>query len=292
MSVNSHTSSLFHYTKSCDDVISILQQGLKFSYCKEKFTDEICVGIPMICFCDIPISRNEEHSEHYGNFAIGFTKRHLTTVTGRFINPVNYIMSDRQIEGAMLLRDFANAEKEKLSELIKEKKQEGAAEINLSFKGKKFVGIETDKDSGLIFLKSMIDGDDWYRKAISLIGFMKRYEDKRKKGVYINYNECEWRLVLPENTKLLDGSLCEWFWSEQQYDKWRKGRKDKFVNFNPVPFDVMDITTIIVPTEADKLELTLRLSKLKKLCGWDLSKEQRTCLLSKVISSEYIKKNF
>lgn len=292
MSVNSHTSSLFHYTKSCDDVISILENGLKFSYCKEKFTDEICVGIPMVCFCDIPISRNEEHSEHYGNYAIGFTKRHLIYISKRLINPVNYILSERQIKGALLLRDIANAEKEELSALIKEKEQEGAPKIKLSLKGKKFEGVETDYSSGIGFLKSMLDGDDWYRKAISLIGFMKRYEDTRKKGVYINYNECEWRIVLPENVKLLDGTLCEWFWSEKEYDEWRNGRKDKFVNIDPIPFDIMDITTIIVPTEEDKMVLTRRLSKLKKLCGWDLSKEGRTYLLSKIISSEYIKKNF
>ena len=50
---NSHTSTLFHYTNKQSVILSILKEGIKFGFCKEKLSNNCCVGIPMISFCDI-----------------------------------------------------------------------------------------------------------------------------------------------------------------------------------------------------------------------------------------------
>lgn len=71
---NSHTSTLFHFTRRPESLLSILRDGLKFSYCSEKVTEEISLGIPMISFCDIPLLSCGEHRSKYGLYAIGFSK--------------------------------------------------------------------------------------------------------------------------------------------------------------------------------------------------------------------------
>lgn len=55
---NSHTSTLFHYTKSVTTLLTILKEGLRFTYCLEKYplVPVREIGIPIISFCDIPIS--------------------------------------------------------------------------------------------------------------------------------------------------------------------------------------------------------------------------------------------
>jgi len=71
-------NTLFHFTKDYDTLISIL---------KTKFYPRLCLepdvaspekepswAIPMVCFCDIPLSNITKHTEIYGNYAIGITK--------------------------------------------------------------------------------------------------------------------------------------------------------------------------------------------------------------------------
>ena len=72
---NSHTSTLFHYTKTASTLLSILQDGFRFTYCLEDFLllKQENIGIPMISFCDIPINDSVEHSKKYGYYAIGLT---------------------------------------------------------------------------------------------------------------------------------------------------------------------------------------------------------------------------
>ena len=71
---NSHTSTLFHFTRKQNSLLSILKDGLKFSYCSEKMTDGLSLGIPMVSFCDIPLLSCGEHRSKYGLYAIGFSK--------------------------------------------------------------------------------------------------------------------------------------------------------------------------------------------------------------------------
>jgi hypothetical protein len=77
MQPKSHT--LFHFTKTGDSVTRILKNGFWPRYCLEDiswvgFEELTFVAFPMVCFCDIPLSRIDEHVSYYGQFGIGLTK--------------------------------------------------------------------------------------------------------------------------------------------------------------------------------------------------------------------------
>lgn len=285
---NSHTSALFHYTRSQNIIIGILKDGLKFSYCKEKFSADLCFGIPMISFCDIPISNSFEHSSKYGRYSIALSKENLMSKYKGALNPVNYFTSLSSVEAAFRLKDEAISSKQKLED------------ISRNSEGKEFsfnLGERIYKGKGLgpehiqYVMQLFFNSINYRHYATQAIGFMKAYQSKYNGRNQVNYDECEWRMVLPENTKV-DGCLCKWFWSESEYDNWRNGREDKFINGLSLLFTVEDIEYIIVPTKDLIPNFIKRLINLESLCGHELNNRERYTLVSKVISLEQIKQDF
>lgn len=109
-----NASSLLHFTNSMDAIKGILENGFRFSYCCEKISATINmneqhpeganffrpsphinshIAIPMICFCDIPLTRAKSHSEVYGKFIVGIDKDTALTVFKDSLNPVMYCNS-------------------------------------------------------------------------------------------------------------------------------------------------------------------------------------------------------
>lgn len=76
MQPKSHT--LFHFTKSSEFLKDILKNGFWPRYCLEDVQwytgQENQSAYPIVCFCDIPLSRVDEHVNFYGDFGIGVTK--------------------------------------------------------------------------------------------------------------------------------------------------------------------------------------------------------------------------
>ena len=76
MKPKSHT--LFHFTKNIEFLKDILKNGFWPRYCQEDVKwysgNEIQCAYPIVCFCDIPLSRVDEHVNFYGDFGIGVTK--------------------------------------------------------------------------------------------------------------------------------------------------------------------------------------------------------------------------
>jgi len=73
----SHT--LFHFTKNLEFLKDILKNGFWPRYCLEDLTwygdnKNYQTAYPIVCFCDIPLSRVDEHVGFYGNFGLGLTK--------------------------------------------------------------------------------------------------------------------------------------------------------------------------------------------------------------------------
>lgn len=259
---NSHTSALFHYTKNKNNLLSILKEGFKFSYCKEKYSEELCIGIPMICFCDIPISNSFELSSKYGQYAIALCKNKLIEDYCNLLGPVNYFASFNHVKAAF--------------ELLKE-----AESLRQEF-----------DENGLYDLNDFFNIYSYKQYSNLAISLMKPYYSIYKGKNQINYDECEWRLVLPENVKLSDNKSCKWFWNETTYDNWRKKQENKFINELLIKFSVNDIEYIIVSQKASISNFIKSLIKLKTICGKELTDNDKYTLVSKVISLDQIKKDF
>lgn len=84
-----HSNSLFHFTKK-EHLLNILRNNFIPHYCKERFSIP-GVGfdywIPMVSFCDIPLSQIKEHIAEYGKYAIGLNRE---WVNKSKLNPVLY----------------------------------------------------------------------------------------------------------------------------------------------------------------------------------------------------------
>lgn len=280
---NNHTSTLFHYTRRKSFLLSIIKNGFKYSYCKEEFIDDVCLGIPMISFCDIPISDSTEHVSKFGSYAIGISKDALIKVG---VAPINYFISENSANSAFYLKEIAKKES-KTRKILKKKGNVISYQKGGSVSIIESPTIENVND----ILDDFYADRNYYKASISSIGLTKKYSFKNKNGkLQINYDENEWRIVLPEE-KVKEGG-CRWFWNEEEYDIWRNRVKDKFVPNWVLEFGVEDINFIIVPKQKDIPDIVCKLSKLKKVCGKTLTEEETNLLLSKVISFEQIKNDF
>jgi hypothetical protein len=85
MSENISSNVLFHFTKSMENLKSILKNGFYPRYCPEYTLDPldqkaVSDGIspmraaPLVCFCDLPLSLIRKHLAEYGHFGIGLSK--------------------------------------------------------------------------------------------------------------------------------------------------------------------------------------------------------------------------
>ena len=102
------------------------------------------------------------------------------------------------------------------------------------------------------------------------LGFTKNYFCSHNGNEFCAYDECEWRIIIPEDREL-NGIAVPWFWSEEKYKEWKKSRQNTFLDWDyrlKLPDEY--ITDIIVPSKND---LT-RLSNILKLNGQDSLKNK------------------
>ncbi len=109
MNPKSHT--LFHFTKSRETLKLILKNGFWPKYCLEDvswlgYDKYNYVAYPMVCFCDIPLSRLSEHVNFYGEFGIGLTKQWAES---NGLNPVFYVAGANNISTSFIqLNEHSN----------------------------------------------------------------------------------------------------------------------------------------------------------------------------------------
>tara|TARA_Y100001956_G_scaffold14916_1_gene14294 strand:+ start:505 stop:1248 length:744 start_codon:yes stop_codon:yes gene_type:complete len=97
MAPKSHT--LFHFTKGKETLEKILKNGFWPRYCLEDIrwvdqSDADYIAFPMVCFCDIPLSRISEHVGFYGSFGLGMTK---DWANKNSLNPLLYLASSNNL---------------------------------------------------------------------------------------------------------------------------------------------------------------------------------------------------
>lgn len=76
-------NTLFHFTGSLENLIAILTNEFRPHFCLEDFNvllgdrphqDNMEWAVPMVSFCDIPLSQTGFHLSVYGDYGIGMTK--------------------------------------------------------------------------------------------------------------------------------------------------------------------------------------------------------------------------
>ncbi len=108
MSLSSNT--IVHFTNSKESLKGILRDNFKIFYCMEQLSiggrEPIEFAVPMVSFCDIPLSQVKSHIVKYGAYGIGLTKEWAEK---QKLNPVLYVEKD-----SLLSRSYATAYKEYL----------------------------------------------------------------------------------------------------------------------------------------------------------------------------------
>lgn len=102
MTISSNT--LFHFKRRYEYFIDYLKNGLWPRYCIEPNWNGKTFAIPMVCFCDIPLSQIQQHVERYGKYAIGVTKDFAKRNN---ITPVLYLDSVSELKKKYLDRELS-----------------------------------------------------------------------------------------------------------------------------------------------------------------------------------------
>lgn len=86
---NLSSDTLFHFVCKKEYLIDILENNFCARYCLERFPHPMGpIGIPIKCFCDIPLGAIKKHIIDYGKFGIGI-KKSFAIENG--ITPVIYV---------------------------------------------------------------------------------------------------------------------------------------------------------------------------------------------------------
>ena len=106
-------STLFHFTKTKENLFGILKNEFKPTFCLEKIHYGRSIwkyAIPMVCFCDIRLSQIKNHIDTYGSYGIGMRKEWAEK---KGLNPIIYLNRNSRLSNSLSII------KPSLSELLK-----------------------------------------------------------------------------------------------------------------------------------------------------------------------------
>ncbi len=275
---DNNIGTLFHFTRNKKTLEKILKEGFRITYCKESFGNSF-LGIPMVSFCDIPLSRTDQHKKDYGIYAIGLDKdRLLANKNISYLNPVIYCHSNILANSLTSHKE----EHEKLQSDIANRTRKSDEHPNVMIDTSGSIGATLGMLSKSMRVKHLSN---------SILGFTKPYSGIVKKRDVTFYNEREWRFVIPEGT-VIDDTPCKWL-NENEYDQWRGDYKKPKKLFNTVlPIDSSYVTHLIVNQENSIPSLINYIWKSKYLLGVTIEDEQKRMLISRITSFQRIKRDF
>lgn len=277
---NFRTASLFHYT-TMNSLKRLIKEGIKPNFCKEDFSadnSKFVLGIPMVSFCDIPLTRTYEFTSRYGKHAIGLSKEWALR---NKINPILYISNNDIVNSLKFHKSYELHLKKELEKI-------GSDGLNLR--------IALDKPDSVSNLTTLVNHANSHSANLKLLGFAKKYlgVNPKTKAEQCNYEENEWRYIIEENKT----NGINWMWSNDEYNQWRgtgnKPAPSSALEEYKLTFEINDISHIIVEFERQIPELIKYIEKLNQIGGSDkkISDDERMILLSKIISMEKIKNDF
>lgn len=262
---NSHTGTLFHYTRTLESLSSILKEGLRVSYSKERISADIFIAIPMVSFCDIPFECCEEHREKYGLYAIGLNKKWMIDSYGDLLSPVHYVLRDEPIRGAWRHHENYLKADETLKRYEVRKKAAGEEKIKVTgpsgivYEG--YAGRLNNKEDCKVLL-AMNDLFHAREYANYSLGITKNYTSSHNGKDFCAYDECEWRILVPED-KEANGNTSKWFWTESDYNAWRSDRENSFLDGFTFPVETESVDYIVIQSEKERSLITSVLGEIE-----------------------------
>lgn len=252
------SNSLFHFTSQTDHLINILENDFSPRICIEKLTPftRSEIAIPMVSFCDIPLSQIELHSSQYGSYGIGLSKK---WGKDKGISPVMYFHSKSNHIGPFMK---AMKKYEKIAE-----------KPNSDWKSYSDVMYST-----------------WFYKPYE--GKMWRANAYTEKKIRF-YDEKEWRYI-PTPDEMYCSEIGQYSYYDEDIDKiknyqdFKKGINDDLSKCFKLKFKPDDIKYLIVKNESEILEMIHKLKTIKN----KFSEDELDLLCSRIISMESIRNDF
>ena len=212
MAISANT--LFHFTSKYETLIEILQSRFFPRLCLEKglwYPGDRKWAIPMVCFCDIPLSNIADHTQKYGNYAIGIKKRWAIE---QGVTPILYVHDN--------------------SSFIKQGLDALKWSLELSEKDKGHLSERLAQVMSMFFMMKPYEG------------YQERY-GKRKKVRF--YDEREWRYIPPIGGNHLNFLTDEMFNDNIQRESLNSFNEQYGVIFNPdvINYIIVEREDEIVP---------------------------------------------
>jgi len=171
---------IFHYTKTFESLVGILQEGFKPSYCEEKITD-LTYLIPMVSFCNISL-RDVDLYIRYGNYGIGMS---IEWAIRNGISPVIYIH-----ENSIFNNLHRNINEVLLWHMVNKQSEDAQKQFqNATDLGEKYE-YKVPEDGKLTKLLSDIN-----LLTVPALQFFKNWKIHYNLQEIITYQEREWRYV-------------------------------------------------------------------------------------------------
>jgi hypothetical protein len=221
------SDTLFHFTNK-ENLLGILRKEFYPRFSLEHYQiDEktsFKIGLPMVSFCDIPLSMVYRHMTKYGNYGIGMSKEWAERSR---LNPVLYLRKGSQT--TQILDDVLNS-------------------ISKAVRGVRKQGVEIESLT------------EQYRMLVKLFTYTKPFDCfTEKSDVTKYYDEREWRFVPDPSsyggTKIiLSENQCKDPLLSKENERLKKAK----LSFHP-----SDINYIIIKEESERLDLIKQIGHIK-----------------------------
>lgn len=288
--MNVNAPFFLHFTKKKQIFKKILVHGLRYSYSCEYRPETIVdsssihaknvIIIPMICFCDIPLSRTLKHRKKYGNFALGIDKHLLRKKLHDTLNIVSYYSSPVAVQALCNLYGY-----------LEKEINDGLMEI----KENPILGMYPNK---------FVNGRLTQKNLEIILAYFKPCDNRKEGKDYYDYTEeREWRAVLDSKFWNMDGCNDPYVnekGEEITIAKEVANRCNQGIGNKPYFYlqfsanEILEgITHILLPTAKEAQNIADFISKSSCLFGTEnLSEQCRLSLIRKINSFEQIEKDF
>lgn len=310
--ISANSSSLIHFTRKMSTLKLILRNGIRYSYAFESFPtgvihNLICkipgltssllnydngygIALPMVSFCDIPLTRAQEHANLYGKYGIGIEKEFMVDVYKHFFNPVIYSSSDSLDEAIGFFSSERLKTMERVVSYIKNMTEEEQKYLHKKIEGK-------SSSETIASLPSILqtDCERHLTESLNISTLLALY--KPYKGInawgkeQVFYDEREWRAFYPN----VDGEVYSWFFpcTREEYLKSREELNARFSEWEDgyiaIPPNCFDVISHIIVKNDDQRDLIIDfILKSQKLFGYPIERNSKSKykIISKISSFE------